>query len=116
MDGSTYDSEMEHSGSESSSGNNRPRYIPEKLDEFAQWAFGPDGLRSLQILAFGDFSCNEQYPKVNSLFCRNNCSITKETGSPTRNYRFVTKSDRSLMEFLRECYDFGRACPVVAEH
>jgi hypothetical protein len=30
--------------------------LPPKLREFANWAFGPDGLPTLKLLAFGDFS------------------------------------------------------------
>ncbi|KAJ6020264.1 hypothetical protein N7522_000339 [Penicillium canescens] len=33
----------------------------EELVSFAEWAFGPDGLPALQVLAFGDFSHGDRY-------------------------------------------------------
>ncbi|KAJ5230968.1 hypothetical protein N7489_011676 [Penicillium chrysogenum] len=33
----------------------------EDLVSFAEWAFGPDGLPALQVLAFGDFSHGDRY-------------------------------------------------------
>jgi hypothetical protein len=42
------------------------------IDEhaFADWAFGPDGILSLQFLVFGDFAHNGRYAKYNVLLCR----------------------------------------------
>ena len=48
------------------------RFLPlRELLEFAQWAFGSDGLPNLQIIAYGDFSHNGRYTKHTELFCRN---------------------------------------------
>lgn len=42
----------------------------EEIVKFAEWAFGPEGLPSLQILAFGDFSFEDRYQKQQLLMRR----------------------------------------------
>jgi hypothetical protein len=42
--------------------NTESAEIKEVLD-FADWAFGPNGLPRLEVLAFGDFSYEERYLK-----------------------------------------------------
>lgn len=46
-----------------------------ELLRFANWAFGPNGLPTLQVLAFGDFSYNGRSHIHNKLFCRHTRSI-----------------------------------------
>jgi hypothetical protein len=54
-----------------------------KLLEFADWAFGPDGLPKLDILAYGDFYHRGRRPNV--LLCRSRDlkQITGEYGYHT---------------------------------
>ncbi|KAH8679710.1 hypothetical protein BGZ60DRAFT_235687 [Tricladium varicosporioides] len=44
--------------------------LPPKLRAFTNWAFGPDGLPMLEVLAFGDFSYDGRFRNHNHLFCR----------------------------------------------
>ena len=44
--------------------------LPAELLGFANWAFGPNGLPTLQDLAFGDFSYDSRFHIYNKLFCR----------------------------------------------
>ena len=37
---------------------------------FAHWAFGPDGLTTLQVLALGDFSFRGRFANNQVLLCR----------------------------------------------
>jgi hypothetical protein len=39
------------------------------LEEFANCAFGPDGLPTLKLLAFGDFSYDGRFHASNKLLC-----------------------------------------------
>src|ERR1700761_4120796 len=52
--------------------------LVEELDEFAQWAFGPSGISSLRIIAFGDFYQQCRFKRSNALICRST--------SKSRNY------------------------------
>ncbi|KAJ5775836.1 uncharacterized protein N7511_000847 [Penicillium nucicola] len=45
----------------------------EDFVSFADWAFGPDGLPALQVLAFGDFSHGDRY-RDQQFLIRRNCS------------------------------------------
>ncbi|OQD77358.1 hypothetical protein PENANT_c111G06164 [Penicillium antarcticum] len=44
----------------------------EDLVSFAEWAFGPDGLPALRVLAFGDFSHGDRY-RGQQFLMRRNC-------------------------------------------
>lgn len=44
--------------------------LPGGLLQFANWAFGPNSLSALQVLAFGDFSYDGRFYNYNNLFCR----------------------------------------------
>jgi len=52
-----------------------------ELLDFVIWAFGPQGLPDLQIIAYGDFSAQGRYTRFNSLFRRDRdglfCELTK---------------------------------------
>jgi len=87
--------------------------ITKDLDKFAQWAFGHDGIKSLQVLAFGDFSYNGRYSKGNMLLCRQANSVRMQRGGlPGKNYRHITKGDRSLRGLLHKYSHALQACPT----
>jgi len=52
---------------------------PEEVRDFAEWAFGPDGLPGLQLFAYGDFSCQGLFDEYNALFCRAEVSESSPT-------------------------------------
>ena len=57
----------------------------EEFVKFADWAFGPDGLPALQILAFGDFSFEDRYQDQQFLMhrkCGNRICTGKTRSSP----------------------------------
>ncbi|KAL1965854.1 hypothetical protein VTN77DRAFT_4987 [Rasamsonia byssochlamydoides] len=110
--GSSESSEDKRSG-ESLSKEKRFPEIPEALDKFAQWAFGHKGFRSLQVLAFGDFSYNGRYSRGNVLLCRKSDSAQMQQGGlPGKNYRHLTKGDQSLRDLLRKYFHVLQACPT----
>lgn len=85
---------------------------------FAQWAFGPDGLPELEILAYGDFSY--QGRQLNILLCRSEDLMEPELDEPKDRetahtsklpYREVTKKDVRLWALVREHSDLLEACP-----
>ena len=43
----------------------------DEIDDFATWAFGPNGLPELVVLAYGDFTFRDMCEKENFLYCRN---------------------------------------------
>jgi hypothetical protein len=70
------------------------RALPTDLRDFCNWAFGPDGVSSLQVFAFGDFSFSGRYEEHNHLFCR--CLEGGKTLGDDKNGLYV--SFRPLME------------------
>jgi hypothetical protein len=84
--------------------------ITEELDEFAQWAFGENGLQSLRVLAFGDFSYNGRYSRGNVLLCRQYDSATSK--SPGKNYRYFTSRDLPEWRLFQKHFDVLQACPT----
>jgi hypothetical protein len=83
------------------------------IHDLANWAFGPDGLPSLQVLAYGDFSYRGRRP--NLVFCRSkldDSDVQKSAiGVFDLTYREVTKADVSEQEILDINADFLEACP-----
>ena len=93
--------------------------LPPKLREFATWAFGPDGLPTLEVLAFGDFSYDGQFEFHNKLFCRHTGPI-RNLENDTRNRELVRKfrpvrgNDRELWDLIDRNKEFLEACPTNA--
>lgn len=98
-----------HKGSSSSSSDDDglPK-LKRKFQDFAQWAFGPYGLPSLRIIAFGDFSYGGRYHQHNVLLCRN----TSPSWSGDKNFRHLTEEDHSLWDLLKTYSDVLEACPT----
>ncbi|PWY93923.1 hypothetical protein BO94DRAFT_563475 [Aspergillus sclerotioniger CBS 115572] len=81
------------------------------LYKVAQWAFGPEGLLGLKVLAYGDFSYDGYYNRYNILLCRDGDSYTELTVSNVRYWDLV----REKMDVLGACaFDeliIGRGLP-----
>jgi hypothetical protein len=91
--------------------------LPDVLN-FAHWAFGPDGLPELEILAYGDFSFQGRQP--NMLLCRsqdltenmtNESPDTEAAKASNGLYRQVLKEDTRLWEIVQDHSEFLEACP-----
>jgi hypothetical protein len=101
-------------------GSTRDRSMAEILDsnqplkQFANWVFGPDGLLSLRVLAFGDFSYMDRLRDSNHLLCRHSWSFqhprTKEVVALA--FRHVEKTDHVLWSLVELNKDFLGACPT----
>lgn len=50
---------------------NGPVELTEHFHDLAQWAFGPEGLSSLRVIAYGDFSHKGRYARSNLFLSRN---------------------------------------------
>jgi len=86
--------------------------MPELL-EFADWAFGPEGLPELDILAYGDFPHRDRQPNI--LMCRSR-DLKQITGGTditpaSKPYRNLTKKDVRLWEVVQDNLDLLEACP-----
>lgn len=84
------------------------------VHQFANWAFGPDGLLGLRVLSFGDFSYQGRRPNIS--FCRYKrwCSpkVCKSTSCvSTQMYQRVTRDDVAEQEILQDNASFLEACP-----
>ena len=75
------------------------------LFDLAQWAFGPNGISQLQVLAFGDFSYDGRFPKKSILFCRQILQPSKTT------WRLAKKDETAIFEGIDRPMDFLGACP-----
>jgi len=77
--------------------------MPELL-KFADWAFGPEGLPELDILAYGDFSHRDRQPNI--LMCR-----SRDLTPVSKPHRQLTKKDVKLWEVVQDNLDLLEACP-----
>lgn len=74
---------------------------PEEIYDFAQWAFSADGLLSLEVLAYGDFSYEGRYSKFNLLFCRS-----------ASGYKTLTHSDILPWNLVQDNMEMLASCPL----
>jgi hypothetical protein len=94
--------------------------LPPKLREFATWAFGPDGLPTLEVLAFSDFSYDGRFEFRNKLFCRHTRSIRNLENDTSqqledeliRIFRLIRRNDRELWDLIDRNKEFLEACPI----
>lgn len=90
------------------------------LLEFANWAFGPNGLPTLEVLAFGDFSHDSRFHAHNKLFCRHTQSIRNlenDTFQQSEDeliltFRSMRGDDRELLDLINRNTEFLDACPT----
>lgn len=86
----------------------RPSFV-----DFAEWAFGPTGILSLRVLAFGDFSYDGRFARHNLLLCRKEQPArTVARGVQHRYFRSMTVYDEDLWKLFKEHYNVLTACPV----
>lgn len=88
---------------------------------FADWAFGPSGFRSLQILAYGDFSYSGRYA-LQLLFRRSTVfevslgqsgEVPSDAGEeipPT--FHMMANADKTLWDLTEVPEDVLGSCPV----
>jgi len=98
----------------------RLRKKSRNLLPFAHWAFGADGIPSLQVLAYGDFSFEDRFGPSHIL-CRKTFTFPKSREKSTIEgdeevrtlpFRPIRDSDIEMMELVNENMDFLAACPV----
>ena len=87
--------------------------VPRSLLALAEWAFGPNGLPNLRILAWGDFGYYDRWVGVNKLYCRKegaqHCTSTSDIRQSA--FREVGRRDYNLREFVKKNQDMLAACP-----
>ncbi|KAH8816664.1 hypothetical protein F5884DRAFT_873409 [Xylogone sp. PMI_703] len=90
---------------------------------FAAWAFGPDGIPSLKILAYGDFSYDGRYAAKNMLLGRKKWDFPKpKIGASAAEgeeveivelpFCLVEEGDQWMKDMVAENMDFLSACPM----
>jgi hypothetical protein len=91
---------------------------PQDLLRLAQWAFGPDGLPILRIIAYGDFSYNGRYAEYTKLLCRKQPNSSKDKNSKAailqteRKFKRLAENDMALQDLVRDNLDMLGACAV----
>ncbi|KUL81764.1 hypothetical protein ZTR_09249 [Talaromyces verruculosus] len=82
------------------------------LIRLADWAFGPEGVATLRILAYGDFSCGGRHKRQQAILAR---ADPDSIGSPPqrRPYTVVSQHD-VFLETYKEVRDMVSACPLEA--
>jgi hypothetical protein len=95
--------------------------LPRNLLPFARWAFGADGIPSLQVLAYGDFSFKDRFRSKNHILCRQAWKVPKrkkdntvrdDEEAKTLPFRPIRDGDIRMMELVSENMNFLGACPV----
>jgi hypothetical protein len=95
--------------------------LPRNLLLFPQWAFGADGIPSIQVLAYGDFSFKGRFRWENHILCRQAWKVRKRREGITTGddkdekvlpFRPIRDSDVKMMELVSENMDFLGACPA----
>ncbi|KAI8295983.1 Methyltransferase fsa4 [Colletotrichum sp. SAR11_240] len=84
------------------------RLLQPEFQRFAEWAFGPAGIPSLEILAFGDFSCRGRYSHLSFMLCRQEGSSKDQT--PFQLYHGRGKHQERLKMLVDGAADFLEAC------
>lgn len=86
----------------------------EELYAFADWAFGPDGIASLEVIAYGDFAFPEMCRDRNALLCR---AVSGQSSSLS--FQVLEEDNKALWEWMQSHMDALSACAfrtvVVAE-
>ena len=83
----------------------------DEVEDFADWAFGPDGLPELLVLAYGDFAFRDKFKKENALYCRNETLAQSDNAS---NFRNLEPSDKHLWNWVQDNMETLSACPYRA--
>jgi hypothetical protein len=79
----------------------------DEIDDFADWAFGPNGLPELLVLAYGDLAFRDMYEEENVLFCRNDAVAE---GDRAPNFKILELTDGPLWEWVQDNMEVLSAC------
>lgn len=85
--------------------------------KLAQWVFGPNGIRSLRLLAYGDFSEDGRFQSSTLLLCRRDPlredgSLGTDDASKQFSFRKVRQGeDTELWELYEREKQVLQACP-----
>lgn len=80
------------------------RALRDKFRHFAEWIFGPQGIKSLRVVAFGDFAHGGQRPQDNVILC-------KSTGGK-ESFQLLGKHEAQWLDVLEEYRNALEACPA----
>ena len=94
----------------------RAQQIP-GLSDLASWAFGPDGLLNLQVLAYGDFAYQGRYVEDTFVFGRNrpgksSRGFTRSSSKSDYGYTLLQRDERD--DVMARYGDFLESCPADA--
>ncbi|KAJ6436651.1 Endonuclease/exonuclease/phosphatase [Purpureocillium lavendulum] len=76
----------------------------DKFRDFLKWVFGPDGIRSLHMIVFGDFAYGGRIAQKNVLLCR-------DFGG-NKGFRIIDAVDAEWIEVRDEYRSTIEACPT----
>lgn len=85
--------------------------------DFAQWVFGPTGIRSLRLLAYGDFSYEGRFGNRALLLCRRDSARSNEDSADEEASQFLRfrevkrGEDAELWELFEREKHVLTACP-----
>ena len=87
------------------------------LSAFASWAFSPEGLPNLQVLAYGDFSYEGRYVEDTFIFARDGFvrpsrKTTVWAAAPKTEGGFSLLGKEERNEVMARYGNFLEACPV----
>ncbi|OAL51397.1 hypothetical protein IQ07DRAFT_631268 [Pyrenochaeta sp. DS3sAY3a] len=88
-----------------------PKKLTARLHNLAQWAFGPQGLPSLEAIICGDFSYDGRYHQSNVFLSRNYGHQQHDCAGQT--FRQLSQDDQQRRELLGEYKDMISACPAT---
>lgn len=86
--------------------------MPQNLKELALWAFGPRGISSLQVLAYGDYSFSGRFQDEYHTLVRQSWADPFMPGVKALPFRPLRSSDAKMKEIIQENMDFLSTCPT----
>lgn len=87
-------------------------WLGDPFKNLAQWVFGPNGIRSLRLLAYGDFSGGGLYKPSTLLLCRRDESLGSHHAAQHFHFREVRPGeDTELWELYEREKHVLEACP-----
>jgi hypothetical protein len=111
---------MTESGSRINDGpdqDNLPARFKRPFHDLAQWAFGPEGFASLQLIAYGDFSYDGRYAQNNLFLGRNvgelRYKVYRHEELMGNNLRdFWSDDERRFNKLIEKHSEMLSACPI----
>ena len=86
--------------------------ISAEFQQFAQWAFGPEGFKSLEAIFCGDFSRGSRLEKHNLILLRQQPPSQIEQPSRLQNFIRVSSNYAPLQPYFDKYRTALEACPV----